>query len=168
MVYCANAQEGYAQQTAFVRHSKRHSMAANSYAYWTISRRQHLDGMVVFTRKVIFCGEGKSGLMAGDQPVLCGSFSLSSRADLSSFFYWRYSHLLSPGLFLALNAILFSLAHTIFMNGLVFALTLAGGFLFANTYRKTQSLMVTSIEHAVYGLWLYTVGLGEMLAFPGP
>ena len=84
------------------------------------------------------------------------------------FFYWRYSHLLSPGLFLALNAILFSLAHTIFMNSLVFALTLAGGFLFANTYRKTQSLMVTSIEHAVYGLWLYTVGLGEMLAFPGP
>lgn len=84
------------------------------------------------------------------------------------FFYWRYSHLLSPRLFLALNAILFSLAHTLFMNGLVFALTLAGGFLFANTYRKTQSLMVTSIEHAVYGLWLYTVGLGEMLAFPGP
>jgi membrane protease YdiL (CAAX protease family) len=84
------------------------------------------------------------------------------------FFYWRYSHLLSPRLFLALNALLFSLAHTLFMNGLVFALTLAGGFLFANTYRKTQSLVVTSIEHAVYGLWLYTVGLGEMLAFPGP
>ena len=29
------------------------------------------------------------------------------------FFYWRYSHLLSPRLFLALNAILFSLAHTL-------------------------------------------------------
>lgn len=84
------------------------------------------------------------------------------------FFYWRYQHLLSPGYFLVLNAILFSLAHTLFMNNLVFALTLAGGFLFARTYRRTGSLMMTSIEHAIYGLWLYTVGLGEMLAFPGP
>ena len=83
------------------------------------------------------------------------------------FFYWRYSHLLSENYFLVLNAVLFSLAHTLFMNNLVFALTLAGGFLFARTYRKTRSVMLTSIEHAIYGLWLYTVGLGEMLAFPG-
>ena len=41
------------------------------------------------------------------------------------FFYWRYSHLLSPSYFLILNAVLFSLAHTMFMNNLVFALTLA-------------------------------------------
>lgn len=84
------------------------------------------------------------------------------------FFYWRYSHLLAPKQFIIMNAILFSLAHTIFMNNLVFLLTLVGGFLFANTYRSSKSLMMTSIEHAIYGLWLYTVGLGEMLAFPGP
>ena len=84
------------------------------------------------------------------------------------FFYWRYSHLLAPGQFLIMNAILFSLAHTIFMNNLVFILTLGGGLLFAQTYKNSKSLMLTSIEHAIYGLWLYTVGLGEMLAFPGP
>lgn len=84
------------------------------------------------------------------------------------FFFWRYRMLLPHGYFLALNAALFCVAHTLYMNNLVFALTLAGGFLFARTFHKTNSLMVTSIEHSFYGVWLYTVGLGEMLAFPGP
>jgi hypothetical protein len=28
--------------------------------------------------------------------------------------------------------------------------------------------MLTSIEHAIYGNWLFTIGMGEMLAFPMP
>jgi hypothetical protein len=26
--------------------------------------------------------------------------------------------------------------------------------------------MLVSLEHSVYGAWLFTLGLGEMLAFP--
>jgi hypothetical protein len=26
---------------------------------------------------------------------------------------------------------------------------------------------LVSIEHAIYGNWLFTVGMGQMLAFPG-
>lgn len=84
------------------------------------------------------------------------------------FFYWRYAAYISPKIYFVVNAILFSSAHLMFMNSLVLALTLAGGLLFVQTYNKSRSVMVTSIEHAIYGLWLYTVGLGDMLAFPGP
>ncbi|MDU0355872.1 hypothetical protein RS130_20045 [Paraglaciecola aquimarina] len=52
------------------------------------------------------------------------------------------------------------------MNNLVFVLTFAGGILFALNYKKSQSLVAVSIEHSAYGLWLFTVGLGQQLAFP--
>ena len=41
------------------------------------------------------------------------------------------------------------------------ALTLVGGWKFAATYRHTRSLWAVSIEHAIYGGILFTVGLGQ-------
>ena len=85
------------------------------------------------------------------------------------FFYERYAFLLNnQWLFIVLNAGLFSLAHTMFNNTLVFILTFIGGLLFAHTYYQTRSLALVCIEHTAYGLWLYTVGMGAMLAFPMP
>jgi membrane protease YdiL (CAAX protease family) len=40
-------------------------------------------------------------------------------------------------------------------------MTLVGGLLFAHTYWKTRSLLVSAIEHALYGCLLYTIGLGR-------
>lgn len=86
-----------------------------------------------------------------------------------SFFFSRYGLLFKkPYLLIAVNALVFSFAHIGFKNILVLALTLIGGLIFAITYSKTRSLLVTSIEHALYGSWLFTVGMGEMLAFPMP
>jgi len=45
-------------------------------------------------------------------------------------------------------------------------LTFVGGILFALTFQKTKSTLLVSIEHAIYGCWLFTVGMGEMLGFP--
>lgn len=85
-----------------------------------------------------------------------------------TFFYSRYEYLIkSKWLFLFINAILFSLAHIFLKSSLVLLLTFLGGVLFAFTYQKTKSTMLVSIEHAIYGNWLFTVGMGEMLAFPG-
>lgn len=85
------------------------------------------------------------------------------------FFFQRYKVLVqNPKILLALNAVIFCFAHLFFKNALVFALTLAGGFLFAYSYLKKGSIMLTSIEHSLYGWWLFTLGLGDMLAFPGP
>jgi membrane protease YdiL (CAAX protease family) len=84
-----------------------------------------------------------------------------------TFFFKRYqSMILNPKLFLFLNAIVFSLAHLFFKNTLVIVLTFLGGILFALTFKKTKSTLLVSIEHAVYGCWLFTVGMGSMLGFP--
>jgi membrane protease YdiL (CAAX protease family) len=58
------------------------------------------------------------------------------------------------------------LAHLFFKNTLVIVLTFLGGILFAITYHKTNSTLLVSIEHAIYGCWLFTVGMGSMLGFP--
>tara|TARA_R110000787_G_scaffold59922_9_gene135862 strand:+ start:1886 stop:2266 length:381 start_codon:yes stop_codon:yes gene_type:complete len=85
-----------------------------------------------------------------------------------TFFFSRYEALFqNKKLLIFVNAILFSLAHLFFKNTLVIVLTFIGGLLFAYTYYKTKSTLLASIEHAIYGNWLFTVGMGEMLAFPG-
>ncbi|WP_040253838.1 CPBP family intramembrane glutamic endopeptidase [Psychroserpens mesophilus] len=84
-----------------------------------------------------------------------------------TFFFQRYQLLFkSDVLFLFINATVFSLAHIFFRNGLVMMMTFIGGILFAFTFKKTKSTLLVSIEHAIYGCWLFTVGMGEMLGFP--
>ena len=86
-----------------------------------------------------------------------------------SFFFSRYGLLFkNPYLLIAVNALLFSFAHILFKNLFVLIITLIGGLIFAITFFRTKSLLLTSIEHALYGSWLFTVGMGEMLAFPMP
>lgn len=83
------------------------------------------------------------------------------------FFFQRYAGLMKHDVFfLLVNATLFSFAHIAFKNGLVLVLTFLGGIIFAITYKRTQALLLTSVEHAMYGSWLFTLGMGEMLAFP--
>ncbi|MDC8004777.1 CPBP family glutamic-type intramembrane protease [Aureisphaera galaxeae] len=85
-----------------------------------------------------------------------------------TFFFKRYEELFnSKYLFIFVNAIVFSLAHIFFRNTLVMVLTFVGGLLFAWTYFRFRSTTLVSIEHALYGNWLFTVGMGQMLAFPG-
>ncbi|WP_055445721.1 CPBP family intramembrane glutamic endopeptidase [Lacinutrix mariniflava] len=84
-----------------------------------------------------------------------------------TFYFERYENLFqNKKLFIFINAIVFSLAHLFFRNTLVIVLTFLGGLLFAFTYKKTKSTLLVSIEHAIYGCWLFTVGMGEMLGFP--
>ncbi len=85
-----------------------------------------------------------------------------------TFFFERYKLLFqSKSLFVFINGIVFSLAHFFFRNTLVLVLTFIGGLLFGYTYLKYRSTTIVSIEHALYGNWLFTVGMGQMLAFPG-
>ncbi|TCK68984.1 CAAX prenyl protease-like protein [Winogradskyella wandonensis] len=84
-----------------------------------------------------------------------------------TFFFKRYDSLFqNKTLFLFINAALFSLGHIFFKNTMVMILTFIGGLLFALTFNKTKSTVLVSIEHAIYGCWLFTVGMGEMLGFP--
>lgn len=85
-----------------------------------------------------------------------------------TFFFKRYSDFFqNKSLLIFVNGILFCLAHLFFKNTLVLVLTFIGGILFALTYVKFKSTTLVTLEHALYGNWLFTVGMGQMLGFPG-
>ena len=85
-----------------------------------------------------------------------------------TFFFRRYGNLFqSKTLLIFVNAILFSLAHLFFRNALVMVITFFGRLLFALSYLRLKSGMLVNFEHLLYGNWLFTVGMGQMLGFPG-
>ena len=73
----------------------------------------------------------------------------------------------SPLLSLLMGALVFCLAHIPFDNVWALAFTLPGGFLFLQTYRRTGSLGLSTLEHALYGDLLFTIGWGACLASAG-
>lgn len=82
-----------------------------------------------------------------------------------AFFLHRYQGLLpeTPGgrwTALLASAAAFAFLHIIFRNSIAVVLTFFGGILFAWRYARTGSLLTSSLEHALYGCWLFTVGLG--------
>jgi membrane protease YdiL (CAAX protease family) len=79
-----------------------------------------------------------------------------------AFFFQRYGGLFKgKWTMIVASAVAFAFLHIIFRNWLAVDLTLAGGLLFAWRYERTGSLAVSSFEHALYGCWLFTVGLGQ-------
>jgi membrane protease YdiL (CAAX protease family) len=78
------------------------------------------------------------------------------------FFFQRYRALFpEPAALIFASALAFSFAHIIFRNPLAVVFTLIGGLLFAWRYAETGSLVTSSFEHALYGCWMFTIGLGE-------
>ena len=79
-----------------------------------------------------------------------------------AFFFERYAGLFPARWAMILaSAAAFAFLHIIFRNWLAVGLTFAGGLLFAIRYTETDSLATSSFEHALYGCWLFTVGLGQ-------
>ncbi|WP_253791393.1 CPBP family glutamic-type intramembrane protease [Nocardia amikacinitolerans] len=80
------------------------------------------------------------------------------------FLFQRYAPAFGTGwALIAANAAAFGFAHIIFGNWIAVALTLVGGVLFGYRYRQTGSLLVVSVEHALYGCLAFTIGLGGFL-----
>ena len=79
-----------------------------------------------------------------------------------AFFFDRYA-ILFPGKWtiVVASAAAFAFLHIVFRNWLAVWLTFCGGLLFAFRYAQTGSLATSSFEHALYGCWLFTVGLGQ-------
>ena len=78
------------------------------------------------------------------------------------FFFYRYRSLFKHEIAMHLtNALLFSLCHLMFMNWVALVGTFYASFVFSYTYRDSKSLLAVSIEHALYGNMIFTVGLGQ-------
>jgi len=79
-----------------------------------------------------------------------------------AFFFERYAALFpAPWTMIVASAAAFAFMHIVFRNRLAPGFTLVGGLLFAFRYAETRSLATSCFEHALYGCWLFTVGLGE-------
>jgi membrane protease YdiL (CAAX protease family) len=78
-----------------------------------------------------------------------------------SMFFHRYGDLFpSKDLKIVLSAAAFSFGHVLYKNWMVLALTFVAGLIFSYRYFKTKSLAISVLEHALYGVWLFTCGLG--------
>lgn len=83
-----------------------------------------------------------------------------------AFFCHRYRAILGGGWSLILlNAAAFSFGHVMFNNWVVLLLTFVGGLVFTRTYLKSRSLLLASIEHALYGLFCFYLGIGVFLVY---
>lgn len=79
-----------------------------------------------------------------------------------AFFFERYRPLFGSGVGIILaSALVFGFGHIVFRNYVSVLLTFIGGLLFAITYKRTSSLVLVSVEHALYGCAIFTIGYGQ-------
>lgn len=77
------------------------------------------------------------------------------------FFFYRYDIFKSKNFIIYVNALAFGFVHLAFGNFLAVGLSVIGGYIFAKTYMATKSFSLVCIEHALYGDFIFTIGLGE-------
>ncbi len=80
-----------------------------------------------------------------------------------TFLFQRYNSLIrgNPIHMIIMSAALFSLAHLVFNNWQALVLTAIGGLMLAYTYHRSKSVICVSLEHAIWGNLIFTIGLGE-------
>lgn len=79
-----------------------------------------------------------------------------------AFFFQRYQPLFGSGWTMLLaSALAFGFVHIIFGNWLAVGLCTVGGLLFALTYQHSGSLLLTCIDHTLFGNFIFTIGLGR-------
>lgn len=74
---------------------------------------------------------------------------------------WQLSLNIRCWIMILASAATFAFMHILFHNWIALALTFPGGIFFARRYLDTRSLCVSSLEHALYGCFLFTIGLGQ-------
>ncbi len=79
-----------------------------------------------------------------------------------AFFFHRYQPLFGSSILMILaSAMAFGFVHIIFGNWLAVTLCIFGGLLFSLTYQHTGSLLFTCVDHAIFGNFVFTIGLGR-------
>ncbi len=81
------------------------------------------------------------------------------------FFFKRLETILSKKTLITTNALLFSLLHLAYSNIVALVLTFVAGLYFAITYDRHRSITIVIIEHSIFGLLLFALGVGEKYFF---
>lgn len=78
------------------------------------------------------------------------------------FFFQRYEEIFpTRWALLLMSAASFSFLHVIYDNQWALLITFVGGVMFARTYQRTRSLWWVSLEHAIYGALIFTLGMRQ-------
>lgn len=98
-------------------------------------------------------------------PVILFAYPLLSALPqeivFCGYFFERFSPIIrSEKTMILASALVFAYAHVLYINWVAPFLSLIAGFIFASTYNKTHSLALVTIEHALYGISLFLIGLG--------
>lgn len=80
---------------------------------------------------------------------------------LRAFFFHRYRHVFrTPAMMIFFNGLAFAWVHVMFQTATAVILCIPAGILFAYTYWKSKSTLASGLEHAMFGDFMWTVGLG--------
>ncbi|MDZ7716529.1 MAG: CPBP family intramembrane glutamic endopeptidase [Balneolaceae bacterium] len=78
------------------------------------------------------------------------------------FFFYRYEQLFpAKWALLLMSAASFSFLHIVYDNQWALLISFVGGVMFARTYQRTRSLYWVSVEHAIYGALIFTLGMRQ-------
>jgi membrane protease YdiL (CAAX protease family) len=147
----------------------------NAYSHWPqllLRLAIIAGGLVLYTAH--FEPQHIGGFLRRD-PVLWGRIMLiyplfsvlPQELVYRAFFFHRYRSLFpSERVMVLANAALFSFGHILFRNWAALAGAFIAALLWADTYRKSGSLPVVSIEHALYGSVAFTLGIGRYFYAP--
>jgi membrane protease YdiL (CAAX protease family) len=80
-----------------------------------------------------------------------------------AFFFHRYAAALPDETTrVVVSAVVFAVGHVFFPRPwIAMSLTFVGGLLFGYHYAESRSLLLASVEHALFGQLMFTVGLGR-------
>jgi len=84
----------------------------------------------------------------------------------SSFFFWRYHPLFSPGFLAGFNSVVFAVAHMVYGSWLSVGLAFAGRVILARVYRRYESFWGVWILHLLLGVAVFAAGLGGYFQRP--
>lgn len=81
-----------------------------------------------------------------------------------TYFFHRYKRIMPhKTVRIFTSAFVFALAHVVYANWVAVLLAFLGGLLFSYTYAQSRSTFVCVIEHSLWGLWMFTLGVGQYL-----
>jgi hypothetical protein len=90
-----------------------------------------------------------------------GLSALPQEFIFCAFFFRRYgAFFTTTARMIWASSLVFAYAHVLFINWVAPLLSIIAGLIFASTYQKTKSLALVTLEHGLYGAWLFIVGLG--------
>lgn len=76
------------------------------------------------------------------------------------YFFRRYRLLFRDQWMSVASALAFGWVHVVLQNWVAVVFSIIGGYIFSHTYRKTNSLAAVCFEHALYGCYIFTIGMG--------